>query len=821
MKTETGNKLAVSLTGLHDAALLAAVFYAPIIWGQVQIPETHTSVQWSASTGQAVEAGLLGLALLAALLARWAQGKPPARIPNAIHLPALLLLFMAAIATIFSINHHVSKLELYRLGMGVVLFYLVANRALLPAAKPSLVAAAFACSAIIIALGPIEGETAKALSIFSVIALGITIAVMVTPREDPDPIKWWRYALIISAALVVSMLGWREKFIVARELENKSWSIFSTFFNPNPLGGFLAMICPLALAAAIATRDLTRRLLWGFCAIALAATIIPTHSKGALLALAVALVAFALMLSLQARRLRPLTLVVLLIIGLTFLIGGLGAWFSPLLRARVVSALDLHSASNMFRILTWKGTVHLFTAHPWTGVGPAAFKYVYPNYAIAGYVEAAHQNYLQMFAELGVFGGAIFLWLLGAILFTGRRAIALSDDLSGRVLAIGGLSGIIVLLVHSFLDYDWYIGAINLSFWLIAGMLAYQANGLTLETAPIDVEQPRGKKRRQNTTPAVSAPKPIGRNFPWPGNPRKSTRTVCWLLSLVILATLWIGAIVTPARNALAQLALDTGDAYAVSGRPNAGLTSLSKYEQATKDDPGWSEAWERYGLILGLRDLDKGIESLARAQQLSPTSFRPYISLGQLYEQHNRYADAIKTYEKALTLFPNHTRTMKRIADAYQRLGQYDDSLRMWEKLVAGENAPYNKYRALSEVDVDTNFAFAHYELGLAAERTHYMEKKDSLGVALKEYFAALKIIDEYFAKAKQMDDMFLMLGRPREYRAEDMRLLQAMIRWRIGEVYARVGDAKQAEENHQLALSLYPDLLSKINAIQPETPR
>lgn len=809
------------MMGLHDAALLAAVFYAPVIWGQVQIPETHTSVQWSASMGQALEAGLLGLALLAAVLARWAQGRPPARIPSAVHLPALLLVLAAGVSTVFSVNHHVSRIELYRLGMGAVLFFLVANRALLPAAKPSLVAAAFACSAIIIVIGPVKGETAQTVSIFSVIALGLTIAVMVTQREDPDPIRWWRNALIISVALVVALLGWREKFAVARELKNTSWSIFSTFYNPNPLGGYFAMICPIALAAAIASRDLVRKLLWGFCAIVLAVTIIPTHSKGAMLALAAALVAFVFLLALQGRWTRRVALVLLVAAGLLIVAGGVGVWRSAPVRARVASALDVQSASNMFRILTWKGTVRLFEAYPWTGVGPAAFKYVYPSYAIAGYVEAAHQNYLQMFAELGLFGGAVFLWLLGAVLFTGRRAMRAATHFGGRVVAIGGICCVVAFMTHSLLDFDWSIGATSFTFWLVAGMLAHQAHGLTIEAAQIEAEQPRAKKRRLRPAAMTADPAPVGRLFPWPGSSKGSAQAACWAMSVALLAWVSVGAVIIPARNALAQIALDTGDAYAMSGRPDAGVTALSKYEQATKDDPIWSEAWERYGLVYGLRDLNRGVECLERAHELSPTSFRPYVSLGQLYEQHSKYAEAIAAYSKALALFPNHTRTMKRIADAYQKLGKHDDSLRMWKHMVAGEDAPCNKYRALSEVDVDTNFAFAHYELGLAAERAHYQGRKNSLGIAFREYYAALKVIDDYFTRAKATDDMFLMLRRPREYRAEDMRMLQAMIRWRIAEVSARVGDTKQAEENRKLALALWPDLLKTINARQVEPPQ
>ena len=67
------NQPAQSLLGaavVHDVALLIAVFYAPILWGGVAIPETHSAGTLSASVGQAFVASFIGIAVLAALVGR-------------------------------------------------------------------------------------------------------------------------------------------------------------------------------------------------------------------------------------------------------------------------------------------------------------------------------------------------------------------------------------------------------------------------------------------------------------------------------------------------------------------------------------------------------------------------------------------------------------------------------------------------------------------------------------------------------------------------------------------------------------------------------
>ncbi len=800
-----GGSPVTALAAFHDAALLTAVFYAPIVWGQVAIAETTGAGQLSASAGQAISAALVFLALLAGLLARWIQRRPPVRLPNAVHLPAALFLVIASVSTVGSVNQHASKLELTRLLVGFVLFYLVANRPTLPPARANVVGAAFACSLVLTLVIPVPAEAGLALRMLTVIAVGIAVAVMVTQREDADLPAWLRNALVLSAALVVALYGWREKIEVARTLHDPTWQIFSTFFNPNPLGGFLAMIFPLAVSAAIIDRGLTRRLLWGFCALALAATIHPTRSKGAMVACAAAALLYLILLARQNERLRKLAVGVA-IVGVIVVIGaGIVAWQDSAAQAAVSHLLHLDTPSNMFRMLTWKGTARMFEAYPWIGIGPGAFKYAFPKYAIAGYVEAAHENYLQVFAETGLVGGLSFLWLLGAVLFTGARAIAVAKDFAGRVWTIGGICAVVALMVHSLLDYDWYIGAINFSFWLVAGILASrsQQHPAAEPAPPVETAPFRRSRRRQPPAPPQPQPE-IGRAFRWPDPSSKRTAFgVSWvaLLALACIAT-WL-CIEVPTRNALAQSCIETGDSYAMSGSSDAGAMALDQYDRARLVDPGWWEAWERHGLVLGrMEGVDAGVGAIERAHQLSRTNYRPWSSMGQLYEQDGRWNDAIRSYEQALTLFPNHTRTMRRLAEAYDHVGERDKALAQYRKLAAGENALYNRYAALSEIEVDTNFAYAHYELGREDQRTH------DLGAALKHFDLTLRVIADYFARAQRTDQMFAALRRPREDRGPEMHTLEAKTRWRDAMVYKRVGMTTQEEEERTRALEILPDV-------------
>lgn len=808
---------AVALVTCHDILLLAAIFYAPIFWGQVAIAESTAMYLISASAGQTLVGLLVGLAVLSALVARWSQGQPPARLPNAIHLPAALLLVIGLITTLTSVNPHASWLELTRLAMGTAFFFLVANRATLPASRPGVVAAGFGCSLLLTAFVSLPPESAWVIRLFAIVATSVGIGLIVTGREQQDPVVWWRNALVLTAAMVVALYGWREKVSVARDLNNPTWPIFSTFFNSNPLGGFFALVFPLALGAAIVDRVFLRRLLWSSCAIILAVTLLPTYSKGAMLAWAVAFVTFVLLLARQLPKLRRPAGVVLVTGGVVLVAIALALLASSALRTRAAGVLDIHSSSNMFRIFAWRGTIALFLAHPWVGVGPGAFKYAFPQYALAGYVEAAHQNYLQAFAEMGVLGGIVFLWLFGAVLFTGARALRRAKTLGGAALAIGGISSVVALMIHSFLDYDWYLGAIQFSFWLVAGMLAHLAHGQPIIAPVVEAPLAQVARKKSHRTQAASIPHTgltMGAPFRWPRVTTGGALAfgIAWCLLTGGIGLLCYQGVLLSGRNVVAQHAIDLGDRYAHSGLKDAGAMALGAYDQARQADPTWAEAWERYGLLLGVNTgLDAGIRAIEQAAACSPTNYRPYASMGYLYGEFREWREAARSFQRALELFPNGTKTMKQLAEAYEQAGDRENALAAWQRLVGMEGKPLNQYRALETVDVDTNFAFAHYALGLAAPRAG---TAPGAADATKHYQRVLAIVADYFARAKATDDMFKLLGRPREYRAEDMKMLEAKTRWRLAELLQQTSDAPGADEQRLQARAAWPDIEQLIAA-------
>jgi tetratricopeptide (TPR) repeat protein len=314
----------------------------------------------------------------------------------------------------------------------------------------------------------------------------------------------------------------------------------------------------------------------------------------------------------------------------------------------------------------------------------------------------------------------------------------------------------------------------------------------------------------------------------WPAAP---AARVVLVATFALLLCLTVSA---PLRNALAQNALGFGDgAYAagLSAFEQGDFTAMRNYfdtafddfRRMTEVDPGWSAAWERYGVILGTMGRTKeGEEAVRRAIALEPTSFQPYMSLAQrIYAEQGSqatssadrqasYAKAAEAYRQALLRYPNNTRALRRLGAAYQQVGDTRNALAIYRRMEQVETSDYNKYRALADIDVDTEYAYAHYQLGRAAAGEYSTTgRRQAFDEAVREFSAALAVITAYqTGGGKRMDEMFKLVGQPRENRSGELQELEGRTRFRLSALYQRAGDQPAAAREADQALKLYPDV-------------
>ncbi len=220
-------------------------------------------------------------------------------------------------------------------------------------------------------------------------------------------------------------------------------------------GRVLVLAVPLSLSLAVLT-DRLRRCAWLAAGLALLAGIYLTQSRGALLAVLAAVVAWALLAGRSARR---VLLAAPLLLAVALVVPGVGSRLQTLstLEASSVTARD---PSLEGRLAAQRVALRIVREYPLLGVGPGNFEEVEPAYlrqlGLSTSVLAPHNEYLEAAAEGGVIGASSLLLFLGMGVFVALRARALSRGRHGRSppdpirgLAVGVVAALVGWLVAS------------------------------------------------------------------------------------------------------------------------------------------------------------------------------------------------------------------------------------------------------------------------------------------------------------------------------------------------------------------------------------
>lgn len=248
---------------------------------------------------------------------------------------------------------------------------------------------------------------------------------------------------------------------------------FGPYGNKNHFAGLMEMTIPIALGVLFSRslRPMQRPIL-AFLAVIMSSALVLSGSRAGILAFALQLVCFTVLISTVRRSQSWLPYIALILI----LVGGMVYWLGlqPVL-AKISTFTHLETEpSYRARLLTYADTWRMFRAHPLFGVGFGVYGDVFASYKSQvgeGRWIHAHNDYLELLAETGLMGGlaaAAFLWL---VLRQGFRNSQNANRGSRRVVMLGALVGIFGILLHSLADFNMHIPANALLFFVLAAMM--------------------------------------------------------------------------------------------------------------------------------------------------------------------------------------------------------------------------------------------------------------------------------------------------------------------------------------------------------------
>ncbi len=186
--------------------------------------------------------------------------------------------------------------------------------------------------------------------------------------------------------------------------------IHGTLGNPNILAGFLLVGIGATALLAIEMRG-RWRLLPGTALVAQIAALALTYSRGGYAGLAAFVLSAAALLSPVRRRAWPVLIVVAAV-------AGLAALSLPAVGLRAGSVTLDEGDTVASRLFIWRTAVRIWQSHHVWGTGLGTFNAAYAPYRPPGIMTtyaqlripgSAHNDYLQLLAEIGLAGAAVLL----------------------------------------------------------------------------------------------------------------------------------------------------------------------------------------------------------------------------------------------------------------------------------------------------------------------------------------------------------------------------------------------------------------------------
>lgn len=301
------------------------------------------------------------------------------------------------------------------------------------------------------------------------LAIGIAFLAIIQKFTSPDKIYWFR----LTPAGAGTVGPW---------------------VYHNHYAGFMEMLCPLVLALFFYYRpavkyDQTLRarvaafftmpssnlhFFLGFGVIIIVSSVFISLSRGGVISMSLALLLFVVLLARKKTSSGFLVVSVFCCILLAL------SWFGwePMIE-KFNSAFSETGGIHNGRLTIWQDSAGIIRDFFLTGSGFGTFIHIYPPYrTVPGslIVDHAHNDYIELLTDGGLVGFALAAWFVIAVLFHGGKKIAQRRDRYAILVAIGALTGIVSILLHSVTDFNMYNGANGLYFFFTCGLLVSAGN---------------------------------------------------------------------------------------------------------------------------------------------------------------------------------------------------------------------------------------------------------------------------------------------------------------------------------------------------------
>lgn len=272
---------------------------------------------------------------------------------------------------------------------------------------------------------------------------------------------------------------------LGRRLLNRlgSGRIFSTFIYPNAFAGFLLMLMAVTLFFTLSERRYRRTLALSLLVLSFF-SLYYTYSKGGWLSLVLTcLLAFIFWPGFKLwPKLAVIGAVIILTLGLTKALESTGS-----------TKLGF-SKSFKVRSEYWQSAIEMIRRRPLKGYGQGNFGEFYALHKLpeAEETQMAHNNYLQVWVEMGLVGFLLFLTLVFIFFKSFFSWMVLrNNEVEKSGLIQGAFWAGVTFFIHSLVDFDFYVPGLTFNLFFFLGVVLNLTNPAQ-EVILARAHEPRG-----------------------------------------------------------------------------------------------------------------------------------------------------------------------------------------------------------------------------------------------------------------------------------------------------------------------------------------
>jgi len=492
-------------------------------------------------------------------------------------------------------------------------------------------------------------------------------------------------------------------------------SLTSTIGQKNWISNYLAMIFPVVFSYFLLEQSKKNRILYFFLLSILYATLMICQSRGIWISISLTtIIAIYIILKFNLLKVFKENKRGLVLILITFLvITIIYSTDNPLNKSaitvpqRAISTFDEQDPSINTRLLMWKTTFEMIKEKPLLGSGIGTFKMNYLIYQAeflksnpyyikySGKAGEAHNEYLQMWAELGIIGLGMFIGIILMFYSLIIDYLKKNDSDKEKIIVFGLVLGITCFLIHCLFTFPLHVPALGVTFFTLLGLTVIYTRKINLPKTDSDNRPKEFKLKNKGIKIALTI--------------------------LVLVFMIWAINLVA-IKPYIAELYYFKGMRHNVDKNYTK---SLPNFQYAVQLDPYNGRILHALGTTYyNLNIFSKSEEILQEAKKYMIDVNTFYI-LGLNYSKLNMLEKAEKEFKHATYLDLKFTKAYIDLAYMYAQQKEYDKAIIEWNKILEIDPDFTDKYNVL-------------YFIGLAYNKKEMPEK------ALEYFLQALQLAPE-----------------------------------------------------------------------------